>query len=284
MILQDTSATQPRVGSINDLDSCREAARLIKEGYPVGGFVRSTCGIWVDADNPRGVEAILRIKGPKRTGRPISTMLYADDLLELIDFESIRPDLRPMFQDAGELASRLATLCFMRVPVTESAVRRLPEVVLSVTPDGIRWVQNYIPGKSSPGFPLVDAMLEAGIRIPSATSMNVSGEPEIVDQQDALEFCAAQGISLFLADPGVEPVAKGSYPIISAGPEGVKLLREGHFPGYLFRYLLQTDVDTSGAAPAKFPVYLTHCERCASGMEPHELHDEIVALLEGKTL
>jgi hypothetical protein len=217
----------------------------------VGALVRSTCGIFVDAANPQGVEAVYAIKGAKRAGKPLSVLLYARALVPLLDLGRIRPDLRPIFGDPAELASRLATLCFMRVPITEGAALLLPPVVVSETPDGAHWLQNYVPGEWGPAFPLVDEVLAAGLTLPSATSMNVSGQPEIVDQDEALAFCAAHGIPLFLADPGARPVAKGSYPIISVGLEGVRLVREGHFPGNLFDLLLQTAVDASDVAPAR---------------------------------
>ena len=282
MIAENRStAARTRVGSIKDPAACREAARLVKAGYPVGAFVRSTCAIWVDAENPQGVASIWRIKGTKRAGKPLSLTLDANALVELIDLDRIRPDLRPIFGDAGELAARLAMLCFVRIPIPGRAARRLPEVVVSETAGGIKWVQNCVPGKRRSDFPLVDQMLEEGIRLPSPTSMNVSGRPEIVDQREGLAFCSAHGIPLFLADPDAAPLAQGSYPIICAGPVGVQLVREGHFPGYLFRYLLGTDVDCSRSAPASFPVFKTHCERCARSMEPDELHDEMLALLDG---
>src|SRR4051794_16253889 len=285
MIVQKHSTvTTPRVGSINDPESCREAARLINEGYPVGAFVRTTSTIWTDAGNRRGVDSILSIKGPRRVGKPLSLTLNADTLVQMIDFSKVRADLWPVLRDPAELSARLALLCLLRLPLTESAAQSLPEVVVSETPDGTRWMQNCVTGNSRGDFPLVQAMLDLGISLPSVTSMNVSGEPEIVDQHEALAFCATHGIPLFLADPGAKPAAIGSYPIISVGPDGVKLLRRGHFPAYLFQYLLQTQVDTSQAAPAKYPIYVTHCERCASTMQPHELHDEMMTILQGSEL
>src|SRR3712207_5340822 len=81
------------VGSIRDAASRQRAATLLKEGYPVGSFVRAVCAIWVDASNMDAVSAIEKVKGPRRIGRPISTVLSASEFVRLIDPDRVPVDL-----------------------------------------------------------------------------------------------------------------------------------------------------------------------------------------------
>jgi hypothetical protein len=110
--------------------------------------------------------------------------------------------------------------------------------------------------------------------------MNLSGQPEIVEQYEGIAFCKAQEIPLFLADYKDSSRVRGSFPIVSIDRGGVTLLREGQFPGYLVAYLFGAEVDMTNAARAKYPVVRTHCERCAGRVSPRQLHDEIVEYLD----
>jgi hypothetical protein len=70
-----------------------------------------------------------------------------------------------------------------------------------------------------------------------------------------VEFCQLHGISTFLGDPQSRYEVKGSFPILQVDTAGIRLLREGHFPGVLFRYLLQEwGIDLTSYQPAKYPL------------------------------
>ncbi len=59
-----------KVGSLRNPLDCRQAARLMRAGQPVGVYGRSVASIWIDATNEEGVTEVYRIKGAKRTGCP----------------------------------------------------------------------------------------------------------------------------------------------------------------------------------------------------------------------
>jgi tRNA A37 threonylcarbamoyladenosine synthetase subunit TsaC/SUA5/YrdC len=265
---------------MTDASSRQLAANLIKEGYPVGFFVRAVCGIWVDGENADAIEAIYRIKGERRVGRPMSTVLSTLDFVQLIDPDEVPSGLRGVVLDAGGLEARFGSLGFIRAPIRHDAVEALPPSTVSQTPDGKYWLQNYIPGALDVVTLFVNDMLEQGVGVPAATSMNISGQPEIVEQEEGIAFCNSQGIPLFLADPSDKGRVRGSFPIISIERAGIKLLREGQFPGYLVQCLFGCGVDMSDATRPKYPVVRTHSERSASTIPPHQLHDEIVACLD----
>ena len=112
--------------------------------------------------------------------------------------------------------------------------------------------------------------------------MNVSGRPEIADQKEALAFSGEHGIALLLRDPHPSPEAEGSFPILGVGPEGVVLLREGHFPGELFSVLLDYDFDLTQAKAAKYPISTDVRERFASHQLPaHALRSALLEMIHG---
>lgn len=111
--------------------------------------------------------------------------------------------------------------------------------------------------------------------------MNLSGDPELVDQREGLQFCLAHGIPLFLGDPQQVPTARGSFPIIQVDATGIRVIREGHFPAWLFDSLLDNwEVDRTDVQPAKYPLVRTHHEQEAQGLHPHELRLEMIARLD----
>jgi len=277
----DSTSAQTEVGSIRDARSRRPAASLIKDGYAIGAFVRAVCGIWVDAVNEDAVNTIYSIKGESRVGRPISTLLSTSDFVRFIDPDAVPPALRSIVLDAEELEARFGSLGFMRAPIRRDAAAALPPSTVSQTPDGTYWLQNYIPSALDSAHAVVNALVEQGVAVPAATSMNISGQSEIVDQEEGIAFCNAFGIPLFLADPNDKGRVRGSFPIISLDRAGITLQREGQFPGYLVQYLLGCEVDMSRAVRPKYPVVQTHSERWASRIPPRRLHDEIVACLDG---
>ncbi len=269
-------------GSIRDVRSCQQAAQILKEGFPIGSFVRGVCVIWIDGENPEAAETVYRIKGERRVGRPSGTVLHAAAFVEMLDVDKIPASLRNVFLDTDELASRLGDLCLIRAPITKDAAERLPASMVSRTPDGTYWLQNWIPFEHKAACLLLEAMRRQNIRLPAVTSMNISGQPELVEQEEGIEFCHTHEIPLFLADPTDQGIIRGSFPIIQVDQTGITLIREGHFPGFLFRYLLDcAEIDVSHPIPSKFPLLQTHSMASASDIPAYQLRREIIALLDG---
>lgn len=279
---QEVSCTS--VASIADEASREWAARLVHEGGCVASFVRAVWVLWIDPANRNAVETIYRIKGERRIGRPLGTTLGATSFAEMLDPAKIALDARKIFLDPKELESRLGMLCLIRAPIKKSAVQMLPPDIVSQVADGTIWLQNCVITGSAPVVALIQAMQNLGVQFPAVTSMNVSGQPEIVDRDEAEVFCREHGIPLVLTDSEDQHVVQGSFPIIEVGEAGVKLVREGHFPAYLFRYLLDgADVEVVGAAPARFPLVSTHSEEAAARISASQLREEIIARLQGRT-
>jgi len=241
--------------SIRDVRACTHAAEQVWNGEVVGSYIRGVCGLWIDGASDNAIDLIDEIKGEKRAGRPFGTTLEGPEFSSMIDPDQIAAPTRSLFLDADQLQAQLGSLCFIRVPIRKQVGMELPPRLVSQTEDETYWLQNWIPAGCRSSELWIEAVKSRGIEYPSATSMNVSGTPELVEQEMGVEFCASHGIAYFLGDPERRQEVKGSFPILQVDKAGIRLIREGHFPGLLFRHLLPAwDVVLSGYQPAKYPL------------------------------
>lgn len=243
----------PQVESFWNPEARREAIRLIRQGRPIATHVRTVCAIWGDGGSGRFAEEVRRIKGEARGHRPLGASMLADGFVALLDRSEIPPPLRHILLNARELSRRLGSLCFVRAAVREDVVSRLPPSIVSRGAGGRPVVQNWDPRGHRPVFLLIQEMLREGIVYPAVTSINVSGQPEIVDQNEGIAFSARAGIPLFLADPNARGDVRGSYTILGVGRDGVELARDGNLPRSAFEQLLDTPIRGTPPAGPRFP-------------------------------
>jgi hypothetical protein len=257
-----------------------EAARLAAAGRPIGLFLGGLCVALGDGGQRAFAEWTIRSKGEGRIGRPMATILPAREVVPLVDPEAIAPAFRPLLLDAAELVARLGALVFVRLPVQEAAARTLPPWLLSRSADGRPLFQFMDPSGSDPVRRFMEALLDEGIRYPAGSSMNVSGRPELVRREEGIAFARATGIPLFLSDR-VSPIGvTGSYPILHFDQAGVRLVREGPVPGWVFERLLEQPVDTAAAKPAKYP-QLSLDPSLLAGLRPREVREAVLLRLGG---
>jgi hypothetical protein len=268
--------------SIRDLRACTKAARQIESGDVVGSYIRGVCGLWIDGASAKAINFIDEIKGERRANRPFGTTLDGAEFVRMIDPDQIAPSTRGLFLDADQLRSRLGSLCFLRIPIRKQVGIELPPRLVSQTEEGTYWLQNWIPWGCRSSQLWMEALQGQKIEFPSATSMNVSGNPELVEQEAGVEFCESKGISIFLGDPESRFEVKGSFPILQVDKAGIRLLREGHFPGILFRYLLQEwEIDLSDYKPAKYPLVQIPKELRSGSMAGDALRLALIEHLDG---
>ncbi len=269
-------------GSIRIRESCQVGAGLLADGSPVATYVRGVCAIWVDGGNVSAIETAYRIKGKKRGRRPFGVVLSAVRLGEIIDADRISPDARSLFLDPAQLSTRLGSLCFVRYPVRESVARVLPNAALSRDAQGSPWLQSWLPEGCETTRLWMQQINAHEVELPIVTSMNVSGDPEVVDQDEGAVFCEQHGISLFLGDPESVEAVRGSFPILHVDGSGISVAREGHFPSSLFDILLDAwKVNRTDVAPTRYPVVETHDQESAAAIAPDELRHQIIARLDG---
>jgi hypothetical protein len=186
---------------------------------------------------------------------PLGTILDSPDFVNMIEPDQVAASVRDLFLDPQQLQRRLGSLCFIRIPIQTQIGAKLPPRLVSQTDDGTYWLQNYLPGGNQTTQLWIAALQRQEVGLPVATSMNMSGEPELVDQDAAVEFCRIHGVPIFLGNPRSKGEVKGSFPIIQVDKTGIKLIREGHFPANVFRHLFQEwPIDLTDYKPAKYPL------------------------------
>src|SRR5512143_3168010 len=167
------------VRSIRDRQDCMEAARRVESGGVAGSYIRGVCGLWIDGASAKAIERIDEIKGETRANRPFGTTLDGPEFASMIDPDGIAPSARSLFLDPDRLRSRLGSMCFIRIPIRRGVGMDLPPRLVSQTEDGTYWLQNWIPSGCRSSELWIEAMKKQAIAFPSATSMNVSGSPEL---------------------------------------------------------------------------------------------------------
>jgi hypothetical protein len=269
--------------SIRDSEACNKAARLLSEGFTIGTYIRGVCGLWADGQLPSGLEEIYRIKGEKRSGRPIGAIMPSAEFVSILDEDQIAPPARDLFLNDNLLATRLGSICFIRAPIRDIVGTSLPDRLVSRTDDGTYWIQNWLPEGCNPIVNWLESMSRMNISLPVATSMNLSGSHEIVEAELGRQFCEANGVPMFLSDPVNPGRVKGSFPIIQVDLKGITLIREGHFPARLFHLLLQDlDIDLSSYQPARYPLVDFARDEEQVLRQPAELRLRLIETLDGE--
>lgn len=258
----------------------RRAAGLAAAGSPVGFFLGGLCVALGDAGNPDFVAWTTRSKGEGRVGRPLATILPAQEVVPMIDPQGLPAALRHIVLDPAELVARLGAMVFIRLPIRESAARTVPSWLLSRGADGRPLFQFMDPHGYDPVRRFMEALKQEGVRFPGGSSMNVSGQPEVVVREQGIAFAREKGIPLFLADR-ISPIGiTGSYPILLFGPDRVSLVREGPVPGWVFERLLEHPIDTAETKAAKYP-QLDIAPALLEGLTPYQVRSAVMLRLQG---
>jgi hypothetical protein len=260
--------------------SIRRAAGLAAAGSAVGFFLGGLCVALGDAGNPDFAAWTTRSKGEGRVGRPLATILPAQEVVPMIDPEGIPAALRHILLDPADLVARLGAMVFIRLPIRESVARAVPPWLLSRSADGRPLFQFMDPHGYDPVRRFMEALKEEGVRFPGGSSMNVSGQPEVVVREQGIAFAREKGVPLFLADR-LSPIGiTGSYPILLFGPEAVSLVREGPVPGWVLERLLEHPIDTTETKAAKYP-QLAIAPALLAGLTPYQVRSAVMLRLQG---
>ena len=266
--------------SLWDPAARQESARLMGAGQAIGSFMRGVCAILGDGGNPAYLDTVVRVKGERRRTQPLAALLEAAVLVPLLDPAKIPADLHAIFLDPAELSARLGSLCFIRLPVTEAAARHLPPPLVSRLADNTPIIQNWDPAGHAPARELFQFARACGVAYPAGTSMNRSGQFEIVDQDAGQAFTAEAGLPFFLTDPRDQRIVRGSYTILGVTPGGVSIVREGNIPGTLFDLLLQRRLNRAVEREARFP-QPSFPAAVTNGPDPYAIRRRVIEYLSG---
>lgn len=180
-------------------------------------------------------QAVAYIKESSNLEKVFGSMLSTEEIVQLAN-----PDL--MSQETWEALKSsqdtLSGLAFVRFPISREAVACLPSSVVSHDAStGIFWMQNYDPEFKTTMKNLIDTARMQGLALPIITSLNRSGEKEIIDPFHANDHIRGMGLPV-LHDSEASRLARGSYTIFEFGPAGIILRREGNINTEIFKSIL----------------------------------------------
>lgn len=275
MILNN-STVQFKVGSLQSGKDRDLAARLVAKGGIAGIFNRGVCALWFDGGNEKAVEKISQIKG-ERKNKALALTLSLEEFIPMIDFEKL-PDQAKDLLLSTDLKWKVGSLLFIRAPLKKKYHLLVPAAAKVMSEDGICMIQNW----DSFGHEYTEWFLKKvkklGIKYPCVTSMNLSNQPEIVDQKEAQDFCQKRGIQIFLKDPKAHPEHKGSYTIIAVDKNGISLTRDGNIPGRIIERILGVKLNKEKAKKINHP-QIKFPDSLLEGFSPEEIRQNILQYL-----
>lgn len=266
------------IGSLHDSDFLKQAVGFIKEGYCVGVFNRGVCALWGDGQNSNFYTQVLKIKGEKRGQKPLATTLRTKEFISFIDKTKVPVFLHEIILNPEKLVSRIGSLCFVRAPIKQNLAKKFPSYLVSKTENETFEMQNWDAYGHDPTHKFIELLRENNINLPAVTSMNLSGEPEIVDQKHGIEFAKKNRIKMFLIDEKDPGKIKGSFTILSITQDGLILTRDGNIPGHVFPHLLENEINMKNSAPSKFP-QITFPKDFFEGIDPEQARKKIISFV-----
>lgn len=272
-----------KVGSIWDRVDREYTAGYVLNGGIVGVFNRGVNALWIDAKNHAAVSKLQEIKGEGRQGRPVALTIGFDVFARMIDTNSLTAELQEFLALSRDLKNELGSLCFIRAPLKPEFIDRVPYSSISVDEKGRTWIQTWDPYGHKPTDDLIRIMVGLGIEFPAVTSMNISGQPEIVDQIGGERFCREYGIPVYLKDEKTRLDLQGSYTIITLSEKGAELTRDGNVPGRAIQSILRVPLITEGARQSNYP-QLDFPPHLVDGLSPRGVRMAILLYLEGREI
>ncbi|MBU3957425.1 hypothetical protein KKI19_04100 [Patescibacteria group bacterium] len=275
-----TTEQETLVGSLLNKGNRNCAAGLITGGEVVGVFNRGVNALWIDGGNQEAVLKLQTIKGELRQNRPVALTIGFERLVNLIDTNALTDEAKQFLDISGNLKSELGSLCFLRVPLKTEYIVRVPASSLNYE-GGRVWIQSWDPYGHRWTEQFLRSIEGLGVEFPAVTSMNISGEPEIVDQDEGEEFCREHGIPLYLRDPRANSLLKGSYTIITLSERGIELTRDGNIPGRVIEKIIRSPLVTEGVRRSRYP-QLEFPDSMFEGLSPKGVRIAALLYLTGK--
>lgn len=170
-----------------------DAVVQIMIGRVVGASFGSMYGLIGNGLIPTLADDIAALKGRAGTGRPLSVCLPSARLARLIDPAQLHGSIRDWALDERGLARAFASQCLLRVPVRPLVAASLPAQLIGYL-DGVPYLQSLDPSGLPGAGTFVRSLWSAGVTVPAITSMNVTGEPVIVEPAAAVRFASAAGL------------------------------------------------------------------------------------------
>ncbi|MDO8515395.1 MAG: hypothetical protein Q7S14_02755 [bacterium] len=263
------------VGSVRKVGDIRLAAKLMRGGDAVAFYNRGVWALAGDGKNGKFINNVYKIKGQSRKGNPLAAFINSRRLMPLVDKSKVHDSLQNLFLDPLKYSRWFGSLCFFRLPITSEAVKIIPKDMVSFLENGTAVLQNWDPAGHVPAENVVAAMEEEGIEFHAITSFNFHGEPEIVDDQIAIEFAKKSGVKLVLVDPENKKKTQGGYTIFSLVEKEVHLVRHGNIPVNFFKLHFGDLTKIEGAKECNYKIP-SFPEHLLMSQTPEEIRKKIL--------
>ncbi len=256
------------VTSIHDSEAVDSIVKKMqKDGIGMGGFNQFVCFVIGNANDPRYLDLVVKLKGVERTNMPMALSHSPEFVTSYADLERIPEFMKAYFHDNDLMRDTFGGLSFLRFPARPYEVEFLPSQVVSGMENGRPMIQNWIP---SPVLtPLVQSMEHCRMTV-GITSLNRHGTPEMINQVKAAQL-AKEYLGGFLYDEnfpndlsqqkneqGNQLFPLGSFPVIEIGDHldgGIALVRKGPIDERVFKALLKREGLHINQNSAKYPVF-----------------------------
>jgi tRNA A37 threonylcarbamoyladenosine synthetase subunit TsaC/SUA5/YrdC len=184
------------------------------------------------ATNPGLQEQIRRAKGEGRgVTQPVGWTVPFDEVSQgAIDLGRVtEPRLQELLRDQDELTSRLGAIAFLRAPARPAEQLGLSESIIAPSK---KTVQIWSPSGNRITKNLIRQIRELRGE-PVMTSANISGTPEAVTLDSALDFAGLSAPPLPVVARTTDELClaqpKGSYPVIAVQGSELVIVRSGCF-------------------------------------------------------
>jgi hypothetical protein len=191
-----------------------------------------------DASHPDTPGKIERIKGDARKGRPLALTIPFEAFLSHIDLAYIKDSrLKGLFSNPHMATQRFGGWTFIKMLSNKQARRELPPCVIS-SESGT--VQDFSPAGHTTAEKFLGAVMMSGVRLPVMTSVNPSGMPEYVTEEEAQEFANEYKLPFLPNHPSwaARRKPKGSYPVLDVTADSLRVARQGFLSRGLMDALL----------------------------------------------
>lgn len=227
-------------GDLSNRHDIAGAAQRIAEGKVVAVDNDSVWALWGDAGNPHFVQQVRTMKNRNPESRFGMTLPF-EAVAGYVDLDRVHPGLHQYFHNPVLLTDLVGSLAFVRFPVSRREIARstLNDAVISYDRFDEPVIQNYDPtGKANVQLLIAEALGQGAI-LPAASSMNCSGEAEIMTTEKAHTFIKKHSIKDAIADSRASRVGSGSFAILDVNHTGIQLVREGNVSAGLMGRILQ---------------------------------------------
>lgn len=222
-----------------------------------------------DASNPQFFEGLLQAKDRQPT-RTVGLIVPFHKLSPLAHLANINESSRELLSEPGceTLEELLGALAFVRFPGDPELVAQsdVPDCAIGIDQkSGLPLLQTWSPQGKYHVELLEQFTDHVGIRYLCATSLNRSGESEIILPADAAQFCEEKDLPM-LADYDAGNTgrfkAKGSFSIVTLTNTGIEIAREGSIGNDIIAAILEKYAEVLPAADeyrnASYPDRVLH--------------------------